>query len=231
MALADHSNKARYITWPIMLYIFAFALPMRNLNGIYTASDALLASGIIGLPSFLIAFPLVAVINIFRKQKTKTWVPNLHSKRGALFVTCLIFVLTMKALVPDGIAPLVFAFAAMALVAGKWRDALPTDGVSISYQGKRGWRYSFSYLTGSQLNKRNSLQVIFGSLAVVAIFWFARDATEHYAYEWFGYDAQEFVEDRWPIVIGVLAALLGGYRYMSNEIRPPDAALNKSPQP
>lgn len=75
-----------------------------------------------------------------------------------------------------------------------------------------------NYFAGAGLGKRGSLQVIFASLAIVSVFWFARDATEHYAYEWFGFDTQEFVEDKWPIVIGILCALLGGYRYMSNDI-------------
>ncbi|WP_156358159.1 hypothetical protein [Sphingobium sp. Leaf26] len=91
-------------------------------------------------------------------------------------------------------------------------------------QSGRNWRVRLGYFTGAGLGKRGALQLIFASLAFVAVFWFARDATEHYASEWFGYDTREFVEDRWPIVIGVLAALLGGYRYMANDIETPSPA-------
>lgn len=76
----------------------------------------------------------------------------------------------------------------------------------------------FNYLAGGGLGKRGALKMIFISLAFISVFWFARDATEQYAYEWFGYDTQEFVEERWPIVIGIFFALLGGYRYMTNGI-------------
>jgi hypothetical protein len=108
----------------MMLYIFGFGMPIRDLKGIDTAADALLASSIIALPSFVIGFLLVAIVNIFRKQMSKTWIPNFASRRGAVFAASLIFLVVTKAADPGGMSSLFFAFAAMALVNGKWRTAL-----------------------------------------------------------------------------------------------------------
>lgn len=89
---------------------------------------------------------------------------------------------------------------------------------SHTKDGAKRFVSHLNYFAGAGLGKRGALRVMFASLAIVSVFWFARDATEQYAYEWFGYDTQEFVEAKWPIVIGVLCALLGAYRYMANDI-------------
>jgi len=75
-------------------------------------------------------------------------------------------------------------------------------------------RANVHFLSGGTLGEAGALRLTFIALGFAVVFWFARDATEGIAYDWFGYDAQEFVEDRWPIVIAALIALLGTYRYL-----------------
>ncbi|APL94081.1 hypothetical protein AI27_16410 [Sphingomonas sp. BHC-A] len=75
-------------------------------------------------------------------------------------------------------------------------------------------RANAHFLSGGALGEAGALRMTFIALGVALIFWFARDATESIAYDWFGYDAQSFVEDRWPIVLASLVALLGAYRYL-----------------
>lgn len=121
------SNRVRYVTWPVMLYILAYSMPIRNMNGIDTPGDALLAASIIAIPSFIFGFLLVALTNIFRKRESKTWLPNFLTQRGMVFGALLVGVLAAKAVSPDGMLPLLPGFAAMGLVAGKWRALLPTS--------------------------------------------------------------------------------------------------------
>ncbi len=121
------SNRIRYITWPMMLYILAYAMPIRNMNGIDTPVDAVLAASIIAIPSFVVGFLLVALVNIFRKRESRTWIPNFQTSRGLVFMALLVGVVALKSVWPDGMLPLLPGFAAMGLLAGKWRSALPTN--------------------------------------------------------------------------------------------------------
>lgn len=75
-------------------------------------------------------------------------------------------------------------------------------------------RANAHFLSGGTLGEAGSLRMTFIALGIAVVFWFAHDATESLAFDWFGYDAQDFVENRWPIVIAALVALLGAYRYM-----------------
>jgi len=132
-------SKVRYVTWPTMLYILAYSMPIRDMTGIDTPVDALLASSIIAIPSFLLGFLIAAVANRLRKAPSKTWVPNLYSKRGAAFVVALLTMLWAKAIAPETMLAMIPAFFAMCLIAGKWRKSIPGDGQldTVSSQRER----------------------------------------------------------------------------------------------
>ena len=76
-------------------------------------------------------------------------------------------------------------------------------------------RSNASVFSGGTLTEAGALRVAFFGLALLAVFWLARDATETLAYNWFGSELNNFVEDRWPLVLSALVALLGFYRYIS----------------